>query len=157
MTVFLSTFVNKLDKKGRVSVPAPFRLALDKQVFQGVVVFPSYRLSAIEACGYDVMERLAQSTSDLDLFSEDRADVEAVVFANSEALSFDGEGRVLLPAALLAHGCIEDKVAFVGNGSTFQIWNPELFQAHQAEARQRLNAKGVSISLKKMGEMSHRV
>ncbi|MCH7957248.1 MAG: MraZ N-terminal domain containing protein [Proteobacteria bacterium] len=56
MAVFIGTFENKVDLKGRVSVPAQFRQTLagqsfPNQSFQGIVVFRSYRAAAIEACG----------------------------------------------------------------------------------------------------------
>ncbi len=60
VALFISTFVNKVDKKGRVSVPAPFRAALAGQSFAGIVAYPSFVLSAIEACGIDRMEELSQ-------------------------------------------------------------------------------------------------
>ncbi len=68
MTLFLSTFVNKIDKKGRISVPASFRQALAQQSFQGVVVFRSYKFPAIEGMGIERMERLSSSVDELDLF-----------------------------------------------------------------------------------------
>ena len=40
MALFLDTFVNKIDRKGRVSVPATFRAALDGQAFHGIVALP---------------------------------------------------------------------------------------------------------------------
>ena len=47
--MFLSTYVNKVDRKGRVSVPATFRasLAAETQRFPGVIVFPSYKYPAL--------------------------------------------------------------------------------------------------------------
>ncbi|MCH7544649.1 MAG: MraZ N-terminal domain containing protein, partial [Proteobacteria bacterium] len=70
--LFLSTFINKVDRKGRVSVPAPFRASLAGQVFNGIVAFRSYRQAAIEGCGIDRMERLSDSIEELELFSEAR-------------------------------------------------------------------------------------
>ncbi len=55
MAVFIGTFENKVDRKGRVSVPAQFRQTLAAQSFQGIVAFRSYRADAIEACGFDFM------------------------------------------------------------------------------------------------------
>ena len=69
MALFTSTTVNKVDKKGRVSVPASFRLALAGQTFNGVVVFPSFVQSAIEASGIDLIERLAASVERFDPFT----------------------------------------------------------------------------------------
>lgn len=148
MTLFLSTFVNKLDKKGRVSVPASFRLALSNQSFQGIVAFRSFKLPAIEGMGIDRMQRLSESVDQLDLFSEAQDDLTASIFSDSQMLAFDGDGRVVLNQALLDHAKIEDGVAFVGRGATFQIWNPRAFETHQQEARLRIQTKQETLKLK---------
>lgn len=139
--LFLSTFHNKLDKKGRVSVPASFRSALSGQSFQGIVGFPSPTLPAIEGFGMDRMERLSQQVDRLDLFSEDQQDWAASIFSEAQPLAFDSEGRINLPDTLREHARITETVVFVGRGPTFQIWEPEAFSLYQKEARERLREK----------------
>lgn len=148
MTLFLSTFVNKLDKKGRVSVPASFRLTLSKQNFQGIVAFRSFKLPTIEGMGIDRMQRLSESVDQLDLFSDAQDDLTASIFSDSQMLAFDGDGRVVLNQALLDHAHIQESVAFVGRGATFQIWNPDNFAAYQEEARQRIQKNRETLKLK---------
>lgn len=148
MTLFLSTFVNKLDKKGRVSVPASFRLALGKQNFQGIIAFRSFKLSAIEGMGIDRMQRLSESVDQLDLFSDSQDDLTASIFSDAQMLGFDGDGRVILTQALIDHAKIEDNVAFVGRGATFQIWNPEAFEEYQRDARQRIQKNKEPLKLR---------
>ncbi len=147
MSLFLSTFTNKVDQKGRVSVPSSFRSALVGQSFQGVVLFKSYRLPALEGCGIDRMTLLSESVDQLDLFSEDQDDLTATLFADSFQLSFDGDGRVLVPEELRAFAGIKDAASFVGRGATFQIWEPQAFKAHQEEARKRLRERGATLKL----------
>lgn len=139
MAVFLSTFVNKVDRKGRVSVPATYRAVLGGQSFSGIVVFPSFRDSynAIEACGMDRMERLSASVDGLNPFSDEHDDFATAIFGSAVQLPFDGEGRVMLPDHLRAHAGIETHAAFVGRGATFQIWRPEALDVFQVEARRR--------------------
>jgi MraZ protein len=147
MALFLSTYVNKIDKKGRVSVPALFRSALAAQSFQGVVLFRSMRFAAVEGCGMDRMEQLSQGLDNFDQFSEPQADLAASIFADAQPLPFDSEGRILLPDAILKHAKLSDQAAFVGCGATFQLWAPQLFASHQTEARQRAAKSGTGISL----------
>ena len=64
MALFLSRYDNKVDKKGRVSVPAPYRAALASQNFAGIVAYPSPVSDAVECCGMDRMERLAAGAVD---------------------------------------------------------------------------------------------
>lgn len=137
MLLFLSTFQNKVDKKGRVSVPATFRAALAQQSFPGIIAFRSFAASCIEGCGMDFLERLTASTDQLALFSTEQDDLTSLIFADSRQLSWDPEGRIVLPEDLTAHAGITDTAAFVGKGRTFQIWNPEAYRAASDDARQR--------------------
>lgn len=148
MSLFLSTFVNKLDKKGRVSVPASFRLVLNSQDFHGIIGFRSYKFPTIEGMGIDRMKRLSESVDQLDVFSDERDDLSATIFADAQMMAFDGEGRIILPAPLIEHAELKDTVAFVGRGPTFQIWNPDLFQNHQEQARARTQEKKVSFKVR---------
>ncbi len=149
VALFLSTFINKIDRKGRVSVPAPFRAALVGQSYPGIVAFSSFRdsYSAIEACGMDRMERLSASLDKLNPFSDEHDDFASVIFGTSVQISFDGEGRIILPAHLRGHANIADQAAFVGRGATFQIWQPAALEAFQNEARQRAGAARETLRL----------
>jgi len=137
VALFLSTFVNKVDRKGRVSVPASFRAALADSAFAGIVLYRSFLHPCAEGCGLDFMERLSASTETLDLFSAEQEDLSALIFADSRPLAWDPEGRVVLPEDLIAHAGIGEAAAFVGTGRTFQLWQPDAYRAHEAEIRAR--------------------
>jgi MraZ protein len=147
MALFLSTFVNKIDKKGRVSVPATFRAALAAESFQGIVAFRSYKHQAIEACSMDRMQRLCASVDDLDFFSDTQDDLASTIFADSLQLPLDGDGRIILPQSLLDHAGITDAAAFVGRGATFQIWMPEAFEQFQESARARVVEQQTTLKM----------
>ncbi len=150
MTSFLSTFVNKVDRKGRVSVPAPFRATLGDQSFQGIIAYPSLTDPAIDAFGRDVLEQMGRRRFDQTLEDGDfeRAllggngdDAVETVMAMARELPFDGDGRIVLPAQLAEAAGITDRAAFVGRGTRFQIWAPEAFDRHQQSAVDRLRAR----------------
>jgi transcriptional regulator MraZ len=144
LALFLSTFVNKVDRKGRVSVPHPFRTTLASQNFNGIIAFRSFKLPALEACGIDRMEELSQRIDALPEFSEDR-DALASILSDAQQLAFDGEGRVVLPEALCQHAGITEAASFVGLGRSFQIWEPQRFEAHSAEMRERARRQGATL------------
>ena len=93
MALFLSTVVNKIDNKGRVSIPAPIRSGLADQSFFGIVAFPSYQLSAIDACGIDRMEALSKSIDQID--DPDEIELASLSFAEAVQLAIDDDGRPL--------------------------------------------------------------
>ena len=141
MQLFLSSFHNKIDKKGRVSVPASFRSVLALQADQGIIVFRSLQLTAIEGVSASRMEKLSQDLEALDPFSQDYEDWTASIFADAHHLSCDSEGRIQIPEAFCAYADITDTVAFVGRGKSFQLWNPQQFAEYQGAARERLKEK----------------
>src|SRR5690348_18411405 len=92
------------------------RAALANQPFQGIVAFRSFREPAIEGWSMDLLDRLAASLDEMELFSENRDDLASAIFADAHQLPFDGEGRIVLPAVLAEHAGITDEAAFVGQG-----------------------------------------
>jgi len=146
MALFLSTYVNKVDRKGRVSVPANFRAALQGQAFHGIVAFRSFREPAVVGCAMDYMERLAANMAEnTDLFSDDRDDLSATIFADSHQLALDGDGRIMLPQILADHAAITDRASFVGRGEIFEIWQPEAFAERLDAARERALKTGATL------------
>ncbi len=135
MALFLSTFVNRIDKKGRTSVPATFRAALAAGTFPGIVAYRSFTSACIEGCGMDFMERLSDGAQTFDAFSDEQENLAALIFADARQLPWDPEGRISLPEDILAHAGITESVTFVGKGQTFQIWQPEAYKAVEAEIR----------------------
>ena len=154
MASFLSTFVNKVDRKGRVSVPAPFRASLSTDSYQGIIVYPSMTDTALDGFSRSMLEELNRRQLDKTMSDGDfeRAllgggnSIVDTIMAMAHELPFDGEGRIVLPTALTEIAEITDRATFVGRGSRFQIWSPELFEDHQRNAvaalRSRLAAGG---------------
>lgn len=154
MALFLSTYVNKVDKKGRVSVPANFRTTLSDQQYKGVIAYSSFINECIEACSMDRIQRLSESIDDLDPFSDERDAFAATILGGSMQLPFDGEGRVMLPESLLDEANIKDKAVFVGKGATFEIWMPEKFEIYSNKAKDLAKRQRASLRLtsKKEGQ-----
>lgn len=151
MALFLSTYTNKVDKKGRVSVPAPFRTVLATQHFNGIVAYASFINPCIEACGMDRIEQLSTSIDSLDPYSEERDAFATTILGGSIQLGFDGEGRVLLPESLMVDAAIRDHAVFVGKGMTFEIWNPDSFADYANNARNLAKEQRAALRLKQQG------
>lgn len=145
MAVFLSSFVNRVDKKGRVSVPASFRAALGADT-AGIVVFKSLQYDALDGCSIAHLELLSQSLEKQDLPPDVFELIETTIFGGAVQLPFDGEGRISLPQNLCASVGIAEEVAFVGRRKTFQLWNPAKFAAHENAARGKAKQKDISLS-----------
>ncbi len=142
MESFRGRFTNKIDAKGRVSLPAKFRSVATSQGLNGVVCFPSFQGSFIEGSGPRFADEIAQMLQRLDPFSSERDMLASVLIGDSAELMFDSDGRIVLPEELRAHAGIADEATFVGLGEKFQIWEPKAFEAFRAEALEKARAHG---------------
>ena len=135
--MFLSNFENKIDKKGRVSVPATFRSHLSTMGYNGFIAYPSFNHVALEACSQDRIEKLSNTIDSLNPFEEKRDFFATSILSESENLQFDTEGRISLSEKLLNHAKIKDSILFVGLGKTFQIWEPKNFSKFRSTAKKK--------------------
>ncbi len=144
MALFISTTIAKIDRKGRVSVPAAWRPSLSRDGFAGVFLYRSFKFPAVEGLDHAQVAEMSARLDTLDQFSEEY-DSLATLFADISQISFDPEGRVVLPEHLMAHAGITETVAFTGKGKNFQIWDPGRWQAHEAEMRENVRRNGLSL------------
>ena len=135
--MFLSSYENRLDKKGRVSVPASFRSHLSSLGYNGFITYPSFNHKALEACPESRIEKLSSTIDSLNPFEEKRDYFATSVLSESMSLQFDSEGRVLITDKLLNHAKIKNSILFVGLGKAFQIWEPKSFEKFKIVARKK--------------------
>ena len=147
--MFLSNYENKLDKKGRVSVPASFRSYLSSLGYNGVICYPSFNNQSIEACSQDRIEKLSNTIDSLNPFEEKRDFFATSILSESISLQFDSEGRISLSSKLLKHAIIKNNMLFVGQGKTFQIWEPAVFEKFKAQAKKKSNLYRASLKWEK--------
>ncbi len=146
--MFISTYENKLDKKGRVSVPASYRSHLSALGYSGVICYPSFTNSSIEFCPQDRLQKIIDTIDTLNPFEENRDIFSTSILANSFQLNFDSEGRVTIPDKFLTHSGIKEKVLFVGQGKTFQMWEPSEFKNFSEDARKKASLKRSELKWK---------
>jgi len=137
MALFLGRHIHRIDRKGRVSVPATFRAALAGQIEHGIVAIPSFKLPAVDCYGMQKLEELSQQVDQLPTFPQERDDFAAALFRNAIQLPLDGEGRMVLPESIIAHAKITETVAFIGGGKSFSIWEPSAAEKFLASAGAR--------------------
>ena len=147
--MFLSTYENKLDKKGRVSVPSSFRSHLSNLGYNGVICYPSFNNQCIEAWPQDRIEKISSAIDSLNPFEEKKDYFSTSILSESINLQFDGEGRILLTSKLLKHAKIKNSMLFVGQGKTFQIWEPTNFEKFRVTAKRKSNIYRASLKWEK--------
>ena len=147
--MFLSTFENKLDKKGRVSVPASFRSYLSNMGYNGIICYPSFNNQSIQSWPQDRIEKISNTIDTLNPFEEKKDYFATSILSESINLQFDSEGRILLTKKLLKHAKIKSSMIFVGLGKTFQIWEPTNFEKFRVNARKKSNINRNSLKWEK--------
>jgi MraZ protein len=155
MTQFLGTHRNRLDAKGRVTIPAPFRAALKAFVaIQNdpenghIVLRPSHRQPCIEAWPQPVFNSLGAPLDRVEMFSAAYEDLAATVYADAFPMEPDREGRIVLPDELAAHAGLTDSVVFMGLGRTFSMWEPAAADRYRAEARARVRDLSLPMAVR---------
>jgi MraZ protein len=152
MDQFIGSHHNKIDAKGRVSVPASFRSVLKKFSKAGedatvtpLVLRPSHQYPCIEGWTEAAFAALSAPLEDYEQYSEEHEDLSVGLFGDACVLETDKEGRVVLPAEMLAYAGVGETVVFIGASKNFQIWEPAAGARRITEARERIK----SLSLRR--------
>lgn len=133
--LFMDTITNKVDAKGRVSLPADYR-EIVKELSTDIVCYRSLSAPCIEGCTEELLSKLAADMeSSLDFFSQTQDELTNLIFGDARRFSFDSTGRIVLSEKLLQHAQITDSAVFVGKGRKFQIWNPQNWAKEEARIR----------------------
>ena len=135
MKIFLSNAINKIDAKGRISIPASFRSVLEFQGYPGVYLFPSFTSNSIDGGGMELINQISKSVERMQLFAEETDALSTSLFSDTYNLTYDQDGRISLPENLIIHANLMDKAIFVGQGRKFQIWNPDDFEEFKKKAK----------------------
>ena len=155
MDLFVSNYTLRLDAKGRVSIPAPYRAVLARDGFEGVYCYPTLDRPALDAGGNALLKEIDSLIGRFPPYSDEREDFSAALYGTSETLKIDGEGRVVLTEPLKSHARIAEAVAFVGLGHKFQIWEPERFRAQLAEATEKVRALRKQLGSRRAADDPH--
>ena len=139
MDLFLSTFETKIDRKGRISIPARFRSILDKKK-EELILFTLPKTNYLQGCGESYIKRLWDYNLELNQHSDESLFIQDIL-SDSSHCKIDSEGRVLLSQNLLKVAKLEENVLFAGRGETFQIWSPSNFLKNKGFREAKLSEK----------------
>ena len=130
-------------------MPASYRSYLSNLGYNGIVCFQSFNNQCIEAWPQDRIEKISNAIDTLNPFEEKKDYFATSILSESVNLQFDNEGRIILTSKLLKHSKIKNNVLFVGQGKTFQIWEPTSFEKFRVNARKKSNTHRASLKWEK--------
>lgn len=140
MNRFLSNAVNRIDSKGRVSVPAHFRSVVQARGYSELYAIRQLDVPALDVGGLDLLDRYEERIAREDPFLQSADDMSFFVHGDGAFLKLDQDGRITVSDFIREHTGITDDVAFVGRGNFFQIWEPGKLRAYGEQVRARLSA-----------------
>jgi MraZ protein len=143
MSRFLSNATNRIDAKGRVSVPSSFRNILASQGVEELYCFQDFHYPAINVGGPDLLLRFERRLESLDPFSPEANRMSLLIHGGGVFVKLDGEGRLTVTDFIRSYTGIEGEVTFVGRAEYFQLWRPENFADAQKAAREELGKRGL--------------
>jgi MraZ protein len=137
---FRGESVHKVDQKGRVSVPAPFRRVLEEgdpdwspgQNPNLVLIYGMPSGNCLEGYSMEGVGRLDEKVSRLPTFSKQRRALERLLNTQSIYAQVDENGRIVLPQRLREMFGLDSEALFAGMGEHFQVWAPAQFRADMA-------------------------
>ena len=142
MTEFVGKFLNKIDKKGRVSVPALWRPKLLGKEFSGIVAQKTEEYNSIDGYSQKYLDRYQDWLDQQDPLLETN-EYESTMIFGSSMLPFDREGRVLLPEIIRKGACLKNDALFIGMGRKFRIWEPKSFAHYEKKAREHMKKRKI--------------
>ncbi|MGC6518364.1 MAG: division/cell wall cluster transcriptional repressor MraZ [Candidatus Puniceispirillaceae bacterium] len=141
MALFLSTFENRIDRKGRISVPAPFRATLEAN-HAALFLYKSLVLPCVEGCGPERISQIVDAIDTMDSLSEEVATL-TTMLSSAQEMRLDSEGRIMLSADFIAFAGLGETALFAGIGRSFQIWHPDVFRKREEAARANAKSNGL--------------
>ena len=133
---FLSNATNRVDAKGRVSVPASFRAVLVERGIQELYCLQDFTYPAISVGGPDLLDRYERQIASVDPFSPEANRMSLLVHGGGVFMRLDAEGRLMVTDFIRDFTGIGTEVTFVGRSDHFQLWQPQAFHEAQAAARE---------------------
>lgn len=144
MNRFLSNATNRVDAKGRVSVPSAFRNILSASGIEELYCFQDFHYPAINVGGPELLARFERRLSELDPFAPEASRMSLLIHGGGIYMKLDSEGRLTVTDFIRSFTGIEGEVTFVGRADYFQLWRPEGFLEAQNAAREELRNRGRS-------------
>ena len=109
-----------IDKKGRIFIPAKFRVDLGEQfiIYRGITgkqclcIYP-----------FSQWEKLVQKLSELP--SSKSSGIKRFIFDGSFNVEFDAQGRIVVPPSLREYAGLDGSAHLIGMDSYIELWSSE--------------------------------
>ena len=133
--MFIGEFTASIDEKGRISIPAKFRIQLKSKVVVTRGLDNSLFLYTL-----DEWKKLAEKLASLPISTANTRAFSRLMLAGAMDCEIDKQGRIIIPGYLKEFAKIGKKVVIAGLYNRIEIWSEELWQAYKVQTEQNSNA-----------------
>ena len=142
--MFLGEHQHTLDAKGRLSLPAKWRLKMDEKLVVAKGLENCLYVSSVE----EYERFLAQLTEQGDFDPRFRK-VRRFFTSGAVEVPIDSAGRVIIPQPLREYARLDRDVAVIGNGDRIELWDASQWAEYNGETEARI--EDVTSELAELG------
>jgi MraZ protein len=138
--VFRGEGDQKVDPKGRVSIPALFRRVIERgdpdwadgQRANLVIVYGTAAQKRLDCYTMKGIARIDRRIAKMKKGSDERKALERIYQGHAHPTQLDDEGRITLPLKLREKLDLGDRAFFIAAGDHFQLWRPDTYAGSEA-------------------------
>lgn len=129
--MFIGEYNHAIDTKGRLAVPAKFRVELEN----GAVV-----TRGLDSCLFlytiDEWSRLAAKISQMPLSQSNTRAFSRLMLAGAMDVQLDKQGRIILPDYLRQYAGLKKKVVVAGLYNRLELWDQAAWEEYKTRTEQ---------------------
>ena len=131
MTGFYGQYVTTLDSKGRCILPAKLRAVTDESsnsLLDGEIVLTKGLEGCLAIYPQSEWEGIQSKLSTLSFTDKPFRSFSRRFYSSANPVVPDKNGRILIPAPLLAGANLDKELIVIGVNRWIEIWDPQLFK-----------------------------
>ncbi len=132
--MFFGEYSYKVDEKGRAPLPPKFRRDM-----RDTVVLSRGVEKCITAYSLAEWTKVAESLSSKAMGPASSRRINRSIFGSAFSVSFDKQGRVILPPTLREYAEIKEGVIVVGVNNSVELWDSELWEAEKQKSNEQVS------------------
>ena len=145
--MFRGCFEHTIDDKGRLSIPAKYREALETAFVSPLIL--TRQKDCLVAYPADEWRRLEEKMNEMPSFDPKVQAFRRFFYAPAQECPIDKAGRLLVPPTLRTFAALDRDVILSGMGKTFEIWSKERYEAMTADTL--TNFEAISAAMGELG------
>lgn len=147
--LYVGEYRHNLDSKNRLTVPSKWRFTGDSE--GDVYLALPNPIGCITIYPPKMVAKLEERVENVSLGDRKAQRALTKLFSKADYFGCDKNGRINLIDKLVEHGGLDKESVMVGNFLTFNIWNPERYEAYMETEDEEEEIDEISEILTELG------